>query len=53
LPQTDLDEAYWMSCCSLITVVAYGAAGQTNTFLLAGTVEEDKRFEVLTITIAG
>jgi proteasome lid subunit RPN8/RPN11 len=42
---TDLDEAHWLGCCYVITEVAQGKAAQTNSFLLAGTLEEDKRFE--------
>lgn len=42
---TDLAEAHWVGCSYVITSVEKGKAGTTNSFLLAGTVEEDKRFE--------
>lgn len=42
---TDLAEAHWVGCCYVITEVRGGKAGQTSSFLLAGTREEDKRFE--------
>jgi proteasome lid subunit RPN8/RPN11 len=51
--QTDLAEAHWFGCSYIITrVVGLGPdseprcrAMDTNSFLLAGTVEEDKRLE--------
>lgn len=43
--QTDLAEAHWMSCSYVITAVEKGVARQTNSFLLMGTGEEDKRLE--------
>jgi proteasome lid subunit RPN8/RPN11 len=43
--QTDLAEAHWLGCSYVITAVEQGRAAVTNSFLLAGTVEEDKRFE--------
>jgi proteasome lid subunit RPN8/RPN11 len=43
--QTDLAEAHWIGCSYVITAVEKGKAAQTNAFLLAGTAEEDKRFE--------
>ncbi|HXE92113.1 MAG TPA: M67 family metallopeptidase [Terriglobales bacterium] len=43
--QTDLAEAHWYGCSYVITSVEKGGAGATNSFLLAGTGEEDKRFE--------
>jgi proteasome lid subunit RPN8/RPN11 len=42
---TDFSEAHWMGCSYAITAVAQGKATVTNSFLLAGTTEEDKRFE--------
>ncbi|HUK87119.1 MAG TPA: M67 family metallopeptidase [Terriglobales bacterium] len=42
---TDLAEAHWVGCSYVITSVEKGKAVTTNSFLLAGTVEEDKRFE--------
>jgi proteasome lid subunit RPN8/RPN11 len=49
---TDFAEAHWLGCCYMITEVAHGKAAVTNSFLLAGTTEEDKRFEPQTIQIA-
>lgn len=43
--RADLSEAHWVGCCYVITEVAAGRAAATNSFLLAGTREEDKRFE--------
>jgi proteasome lid subunit RPN8/RPN11 len=43
--QTDLAEAHWVGCSYVITSVEKGKAAVTNSFLLAGTVEEDKHFE--------
>jgi hypothetical protein len=37
----------------VITAVEKGAARQTNSFLLAGTTEDDKRFENQRIEILG
>jgi proteasome lid subunit RPN8/RPN11 len=42
---TDLADAHWLGCCYVITSVAEGKAGATNSFLLAGESEEEKRFE--------
>jgi proteasome lid subunit RPN8/RPN11 len=42
---TDFAEAHWLGCSYVITEVAHGKAAQTNSFLLAGATEEDKRFE--------
>jgi proteasome lid subunit RPN8/RPN11 len=49
---TDFEEAHWLGCCYVITEVAQGKAAQTNSFLLAGSREEDKRFETQPIQIA-
>ena len=43
---TDLAEAHWIGCSYVITSVEKGVAVITNSFLLSGTLEEDKRFEV-------
>lgn len=51
--KTDLAEAHWIGCSYVITSVlregtgdrARGRAAETNSFLLAGTGEEDKRLE--------
>jgi proteasome lid subunit RPN8/RPN11 len=48
---TDLAEAHWLQCSYVITEVAHGKAAVTNSFLLAGATEEDKRFERETIQI--
>lgn len=48
---TDFAEAHWIGCAYVITEVAQGKAAVTNSFLLAGTKEEDKRFELQTIEI--
>jgi proteasome lid subunit RPN8/RPN11 len=42
---TDFAEAHWFGCSYVITRVAGGKADVTNSFLLAGASEEDKRFE--------
>jgi proteasome lid subunit RPN8/RPN11 len=46
---TDFAEAHWIGCSYVITEVADGKARVTNSFLLAGTTEDDKRFEPETI----
>jgi proteasome lid subunit RPN8/RPN11 len=43
--QTDLAEAHWVGCSYVITSVEQGKAAVTNSFALAGSLEEDKRFE--------
>jgi proteasome lid subunit RPN8/RPN11 len=48
---TDFQEAHWLGCCYVITSIAQGKATITNSFLLAGLNEEDKRFEQQTIQI--
>jgi proteasome lid subunit RPN8/RPN11 len=48
---TDLQEAHWLGCCYVITAVEKGQATITNSFLLAGLAEEDKRFEQQTIQV--
>lgn len=42
--ETDLAEAHWLGCSYVITAVAQGQAAETRSFVLAGTLEEDKRF---------
>jgi proteasome lid subunit RPN8/RPN11 len=42
---TDFQEAHWLGCSYVITSVEKGVAQQTNSFFLAGTGEDDKRFE--------
>jgi proteasome lid subunit RPN8/RPN11 len=48
---TDFAEAHWLGCSYVITSVAKGTATVTNSFLLAGTTEEDKRFEQETLQV--
>ena len=42
---TDFAEAHWLSCSYVITSVEQGRAATTNSFLLRGTGENDKKFE--------
>jgi proteasome lid subunit RPN8/RPN11 len=49
--QTDFAEAHWLGCSYVITSIAQGHATVTNSFLLAGASEEDKRFELETIEV--
>jgi proteasome lid subunit RPN8/RPN11 len=42
---TDFAEAHWLSCSYIITSVEHGKAAITNSFLLSGTGEDDKKFE--------
>ena len=42
--QTDLAEAHWVGCSYVITSVDKGKASVTNSFVLEGAGEEDKRF---------
>jgi proteasome lid subunit RPN8/RPN11 len=42
--QTDLAEAHWMDCSYVITSVEKGSPALTNSFLLQGENEDDKRF---------
>lgn len=48
---TDFAEAHWLGCSYMITAVARGRAETTNSFLLAGTTEEDKQFEQESIEV--
>jgi proteasome lid subunit RPN8/RPN11 len=48
---TDFAEAHWIGCSYVITEVAKGKAQATNSFLLAGSTEEDKRFEQETVAV--
>ncbi len=48
---TDFAEAHWLGCCYMITEVAQGKAAVTNSFLLAGQTEEEKRFELQVIEV--
>ena len=42
--QTDFAEAHWVGCSYVITRVDQGKAAVTNSFLLTGASEEDKKF---------
>jgi proteasome lid subunit RPN8/RPN11 len=42
---TDIAEAHWLGCSYVITRVGKGKSEDSNSFLLQGTSEEDKRFE--------
>jgi proteasome lid subunit RPN8/RPN11 len=42
--KTDFDEAHWVGCSYIITSIEKGKATLTNSFLLSGTSEEDKKF---------
>jgi proteasome lid subunit RPN8/RPN11 len=48
---TDFAEAHWFGCAYVITAIAKGKAELTNSFLLSGTTEEDKRFEAQPIVV--
>ena len=48
---TDFAEAHWLGCSYVITEVAHGKAAVTNSFLLSGNTEEDKRFQLETIQV--
>jgi proteasome lid subunit RPN8/RPN11 len=42
---TDFAEAHWLGCSYVISSVERGKAAITNSFLLSGESEENKRFE--------
>ena len=42
---TDFAEAHWLGCSYIITSVEKGKAATTNSFLLTGTQEDNKKFE--------
>jgi proteasome lid subunit RPN8/RPN11 len=42
---TDFAEAHWLGCSYIITSIEKGEAKTTNSFLLSGTAEDNKRFE--------
>src|ERR1700746_2005773 len=48
---TDFAEAHWLGCSYVITSVVKGKATVTNSFLLSGATEEDKRFEQQVIEV--
>ena len=41
---TDFAEAHWINCSYVITAVEKGKAAITNSFLLLGSTEDDKKF---------
>jgi proteasome lid subunit RPN8/RPN11 len=43
--KTDFAEAHWLGCSYIITSIEQGKAVLTNSFLLSGTGEDDKKFE--------
>ena len=43
--KTDFAEAHWLGCSYVITSIESGKAALTNSFLLSGTGEDDKKFE--------
>jgi proteasome lid subunit RPN8/RPN11 len=49
---TDLAEAHWIGCSYVITSIERGKAVHTNSFLLKGTLEEDKNFEDEIVKVA-
>ena len=49
---TDFAEAHWLGCSYVITSVEKGRPATTNSFLLTGTSEENKKFEDEAIEIA-
>ena len=44
-PVSSPAELHWPGCCYIITSVAHGNAAATNSFLLTGESEKEKRFE--------
>jgi len=48
---TDFAEAHWLGCSYIITSVEKGKAAVTNSFLLSGTAEDNKKFEDESIEI--
>lgn len=48
---TDLAEAHWIGCLYVITRVVQGKAECIKVFLLDGTTEEDKHFELQALQI--
>jgi len=51
---TDFAEAHWLGCSYIITSIEQGKAALTNSFLLSGTGEDNKKFvdEAIQIDIA-
>jgi proteasome lid subunit RPN8/RPN11 len=42
---TDFAEAHWLGCSYIISSIEKGRARTTNSFLLSGTAEDNKKFE--------
>ena len=42
---SDLREAHWLGCSYVIVSVRQGKSGEVNSFLLAGSSEDDKHFQ--------
>ncbi len=49
--QTDLAEAHWLTCSYVITAVEKGVAAATNSFVLTGESEDNKRLESEAINV--
>lgn len=49
--QTDLAEAHWLGSSYVITAIDQGKATTTNSFLLDGNCEENKRFQAETVEV--
>lgn len=49
--QTDFAEAHWIGCSYVITSVEEGYAKATHSFLLTGSIEEEKKFEPETLAV--
>ena len=49
---TDFREAHWLGCSYVITSVVAGAARQTNSFLLTGSSEDDKKLDDESIQVS-
>src|ERR1700677_5079463 len=43
--KTDFAEAHWLCCSHIITSIEQDKAATTNSFLLTGTEEDNKKFE--------
>jgi proteasome lid subunit RPN8/RPN11 len=50
--KTDFEEAHWLGCSYVITRVEKGQARDTNSFVLLGSDEAEKRFEDEPIGVA-
>ena len=49
---TDLADAHWLGCSYVITRVEKGQARETNSFVLLGCEEEEKRFQDELVEVA-